>query len=361
MNGKVNPYHAVNRAAYRLRLLNACSNRYLVLTLAGDAGCPALPMVQVATDSALLPAPLSIDSLTMGPGERAEVVVDFSSATPGCQYELKNSAPTPFPGQPGAGVIPRVMQVRLCACMRSPEAFAPPSADTRTQFVVGSTVGPGAALASSLGAAPPVFTLTGSTVQRTFELTQPASGALSACDAGSMWSLNNQRFYNLTDIMVAGGVEAWRFVNPTTAAHPMHSHAATFLLRSRAYFHIDNATGAIVEDGKARWAVASGSLMGPLAHTGPAPTYAFEQGWKDTVPLHDHRARVGQNEVLVQINAPPGQVTHVWTQMADYPGRFVVHCHMLDHEVRPSLVSRAAGPPHHTHTPTRLGALRTTR
>jgi hypothetical protein len=45
----------------------------------------------------------------------------------------------------------------------------------------------------------------------------------------------------------AGSTELWNWVNPTTASHPMHVHAADWVILSRSVFHYD-ATGAIVVD-----------------------------------------------------------------------------------------------------------------
>jgi FtsP/CotA-like multicopper oxidase with cupredoxin domain len=52
------------------------------------------------------------------------------------------------------------------------------------------------------------------------------------------------------------------------------------------------------------------------ASAGAAPVANYEVGWKDTAV------------------APAGQITSVLVHFADIPGRFVFHCHMLDHEAR---------------------------
>jgi spore coat protein A len=56
----------------------------------------------------------------------------------------------------------------------------------------------------------------------------------------------------------------------------------------------------------------------------PMDAPAEERGWKDTVLC------------------PPGQVTRIITKFSGEPGRFVWHCHMLEHEdnemMRPYLI-----------------------
>lgn len=72
-NGQVQPYLPVAPRRYRLRLLNASVNRVLTLDLDG------VEMVQIAADASLLPAPVVRTALTLGPAERAEIVVDFAA------------------------------------------------------------------------------------------------------------------------------------------------------------------------------------------------------------------------------------------------------------------------------------------
>jgi FtsP/CotA-like multicopper oxidase with cupredoxin domain len=73
VNGVERPFLAVEARRYRLRLLNTSPfHPYNVRLSDGSA------MVQVATESGLMPKPLSRKEILLGPAERAEVVVDFS-------------------------------------------------------------------------------------------------------------------------------------------------------------------------------------------------------------------------------------------------------------------------------------------
>jgi len=77
-----------------------------------------------------------------------------------------------------------------------------------------------------------------------------------------------------------GTTEAWRLVNKTAVAHLLHIHHTSFVLRSR--------------NGRP-----------------PAP---WERGLKETFFMD------------------PGDVLEVVGRFTDYEGKYIVHCHMLDHE-----------------------------
>lgn len=73
VNGQVGATAVVPQGIVRLRLLNGSNAR--IYTLFFD---DSRPMHLVATDSGFLPAPVVLNTLRLSPGERAEVLVDFS-------------------------------------------------------------------------------------------------------------------------------------------------------------------------------------------------------------------------------------------------------------------------------------------
>jgi len=75
---------------YRLRLLNGCNSRFLILKFSN----PALSFWQIGSDGGFLPAPVQLTQLLMSPAERMDVIVDFSLLQPGEQVVLQNIAPT---------------------------------------------------------------------------------------------------------------------------------------------------------------------------------------------------------------------------------------------------------------------------
>jgi spore coat protein A len=233
VNGKVWPYLTVKQGKYRFRLLNGSTSRTYRLALSH----PGMQFRQIGTDGGLLPAPVPLDEITMGPGERADVVVDFAGLSTGTEVLLTNSAPIMFPGTPGDGVIPQVMK-----------------------FVVTSGVGHTAPLPVTLR---PLARISESEAsqQREFELRKGEDPC-----SGSAWLINGLRWDDVTEYPELGTTEIWSFVNRSGVSHPMHMHLVMFQLLDRQPFEVVNEE---------------------IAPTGPAvPAPPNEAGWKDTVMAH---------------------------------------------------------------------------
>ncbi|UPG94748.1 multicopper oxidase family protein [Luteibacter aegosomatissinici] len=109
---------------------------------------------------------------------------------------------------------------------------------------------------------------------------------------GKMWS------DPISEKPKKGTVETWTFVNVTGDAHPIHLHLVRFQVLERRPFDL-YAWNARKE----------------LKFTGPSiPPAAHEAGWKDTV------------------RCDPGMVTRIITRFDGEPGKYVWHCHYLEHE-----------------------------
>lgn len=74
INGQVGSSAVVPKGLVRLRLLNGSNARIYTLALSDDR-----PMHLVATDSGYLDKPIQLSKLLISPGERFEVLVDFSN------------------------------------------------------------------------------------------------------------------------------------------------------------------------------------------------------------------------------------------------------------------------------------------
>jgi spore coat protein A len=97
------------------------------------------------------------------------------------------------------------------------------------------------------------------------------------------WTINGQAYDPASPPLarpVLGTVEHWKFVNPTIHPHPMHVHLVQF--------QVVNIDGE--------------------------PQEASDFGWKDTVVV------------------PPGSEVTVVARFSGYTGRYVFHCHNLEHE-----------------------------
>lgn len=263
VNGKVWPYLNVDRGQYRFRMLNGSNSRVYTLHLSNGA-----PFVQIGSDGGLLTAPIPRDSVTLAPGERADVVVDFGLYAPGTEILLTNSAPAPFPIADGvAPALPNIMK-----------------------FVVQAASGHTAPVPGTLASVPRIPP--GESVQtRDFMLAR--SPAPSPC-GGQYWTINGKSFDEVTEFPVLGTTEIWRFINMSEVTHPMHLHLVEFQVLDRQKF------------------VMSGDSIGLVGSPTPAP--AYEAGWKDTAPV------------------APNEILRVIARFEDFAGRYPYHCHILEHE-----------------------------
>ena len=97
MNGKTWPYLDVEPRQYRFRLLNGSNARFYDLTLSNGRQ----HFLVIATDDGYLQNAVSTSHLLIAPGERYEVIVDFTGISEGTEILLYNSARTPYPdGEP---------------------------------------------------------------------------------------------------------------------------------------------------------------------------------------------------------------------------------------------------------------------
>ena len=138
VNGRVTPYLEVEPRKYRFRILNAANSRFFHLTMApaDDSGNvigkprEAPPFYQVGTDSGLLPAPLPLHYLIVSPGERFDLVIDFSEHR-GKSLAMINDAPAPYP-RGGEFVSREVMLFRVTKSLSAKDTSALP--DTLAPF-----------------------------------------------------------------------------------------------------------------------------------------------------------------------------------------------------------------------------------
>ena len=282
VNGRTWPDLRVERRRYRLRLLNGCNSRFLILALAAHPtarpAVPAAPFWQVGGDGGFLEQPVAMDRLLLAPAERADVVVDFGAFPEGTTLYLVNEAPDePFGGgEPGVdfdvadpGTTGQVMRFtvvdRIGADTTTPPdeltlpAPPPPGAADRTRSL--------ALLEADSDVLPDVG---------------PRAAFLGVLDGAVAVPLGWDD--DVTEDPGLGDTEIWEIHNHTMDAHPIHVHQVQFALVDR------QAPG--------------GPRRGPEAN---------ETGPKDTVIAY------------------PDEVTRIRAHF-DKPGLFVWHCHILEHE-----------------------------
>lgn len=306
VNGRAWPALAVEPRPYRLRLLNGADSRVFELRLTGRHAFHV-----VGGDLGLLDAPVRMSSLVLAPGERADVVVDFSPLR-GRTVVLANRARTPYPGDEDA---PR------------PD---PRSAGALMAFRVGRERGtaPPSALPSDLRPVHgPLPAIDRAAVRRTRRLLllegkdrygrlqamlgviapgRPEDGTLAYADP-------------ITENPGVGDTEIWEFYNASADAHPIHLHLVGFRILDRQRFSASVRPKPMPGGGE-------GGLLRDIRLQGrtrpPAP---HERGVKDTAL------------------AMPGEVLRIAATFPR-PGTYVWHCHILSHEDHEMMRPYRVGP-----------------
>jgi FtsP/CotA-like multicopper oxidase with cupredoxin domain len=276
VNGRPPAVTEVATAPYRLRLLNGSNAR--VYKLAWSDGSP---LTLVGTDGGLLERPVAKSYLTLAPGERAEVIADFSAVAVGATRELRSVALplTPFTIPMGRG---RGM-------FTAPPALVGPVATFRASRQERSTF-----------RLPERLTTFGDDWHLDADRSIPARAV--GIDFMHMQWLLDGRVFGMDDVaeeetVPAGAKRIWEFDNSGPSrmgmgmrlAHPLHLHGRQFRVLSREA----PAIRAGYDD------VREGFT---------------DEGWKDTV--------------LVM----PGERVRVLIRFSTNRGLFLYHCHNLEHE-----------------------------
>ena len=281
LNGVAYPFMFAERRKYRFRLLNGSNTRSYTLHIGNSRDtAESGVMVQIGTDSGLMDAPLPIERITLTPGERADVIIDFSKFAVGDDPVLYNSRPSRPMEKKDEYPIAELMQFKVTGLA---------STDTP---VIPANLRP---------LSGPAFAITESEAVRTrsFKLEDypdPISG-------DSKWLIDRTGFHEDVEAFEAGhdpevtvndgDVEIWEWVNKSSMVHPMHIHIVDFQVLSRQRKGDDGYVNVGVD--------------------------ASEAGPKDTV-------RVGPKEkvrVLVKFNGASGVTADEL---------FPFHCHILEHE-----------------------------
>lgn len=252
-NGKLLPYCDVEPRLYRLRIMNGSNGRFFRLSLT-----TGINFLQIGSDQGLLGAPVEQKRLLLAPGERADLLIDFSTEA-GKRFEMVSDT---FP----------VLQFRVGTVTRNNQHRIP---EKLCEF---------APLAESKAVRTRRLTL-----GENMDDVQRSMGML----------LNNTPWHApVTENPVLNTTEIWEFVNLTDDSHPIHLHLVRFQVLSRRRFDSFHY-----------------QQTGELRFTGPltAPD-ANERGWKDTV------------------RCDPNMVTRIIVPFEGYTGRYVWHCHVLEHE-----------------------------
>lgn len=322
VNGLVWPNMDVDQGVYRFRLLDGSNARFYTISFVANADTTpqVIPFTQIASDGGYLMSPVPLNELTFAPGERAEILVDFSGLPAGTKVLLKNTANENFPfGLPiDPNTVGKVMQFTVTGTPGPAAPILPPS------------------LNPTLPTYPTLPVATKTRIMTLIEVLDPLTGVpVELVLDGQKWVAPAY------EIALTGETEEWVIFNPTADSHPIHLHLVQFQVISRQPF--DNP-GYV-----AAWEALNGPppLMAPTVTvptwasfiTGPAVAPpAGEMGWKDTVMMHPDevttiRIRFAPTEApITGPGAPAAPGYNVYPFDPSVGPGYVWHCHILDHE-----------------------------
>ena len=260
VNGKLFPFLEVLPRRYRFRIVNASNSSFYPLSISSNRLLTSSgePFFQIGADKGLHREPANITEQIIGPGERSDVVIDFSSYQ-GKELYLRTK-------------LVNILQFR----------------------VANMTVRDSSDLPATLR---PIQQIAESSAVRNRDLT--LNDYQDRLGRSKRMLLNGMRWsMPVTEKVVLGSTEIWSLINLTDDSHPIHLHLVRFQVLDRRPFDLTTY-----------------QLTRKLVFTGPAqPLDPNDQGWKDT-------ARVD-----------PLTVTRIIIRFEGFTGRYVWHCHLLEHE-----------------------------
>jgi FtsP/CotA-like multicopper oxidase with cupredoxin domain len=329
VNGKVWPVLDVQPATYRFRVLNGSNARTYRLVLIRD-GRPELNRVtQIGTDHGLLRGAVGVPSqgVVLASAERADLLIDFSDLEPGSELTLLNTATAPFDGTafPAAdaphaadldGLLPypQVMRFRVVdgAVIRRtiPRELA-------TDYQPGPEVLTGAPrraitlVERELDGEPSMLTMRELAIAPVDHIGRVVT--VTDADQTIRYRVVASHFEDSTTFFpMLGQYEVWQLINLTEDTHPIHLHLDPFQILSRRAIRHE-----VPEDGIEDFEISASVTLG--------------RGPNDEL---DHAIDDNERGLKDTIRVNPNEIVEIAVRFTAYAGRYMYHCHILEHEDR---------------------------
>ena len=330
VNGKVWPALEVQPTTYRFRILNGSNARTYRLVLLREGEPDLDRIVQIGTDHGLLQAPVPVpaNGLVLASAERADLLVDFSDLEAGTELTLLNTARAPFDGTlfPAAdaenaadlaGLLPypHVMQFRVAvgaaAPRRVPRELATDYEPPATDELAGAMRRTIALVERELD---------GETNMLTMRELAPAEDdyagpvvTVTESDRTARYRVVAAHFEDTTTFFpMLGEYEVWRLINLTGDTHPIHLHLDPFQILAR------NPT---------RWEIPEDGI----GDRDLAATITLERDPDDEL---DHAIDDNERGLKDTVRVNPSEIVEIAVRFTTYSGRYMYHCHILEHEDR---------------------------
>lgn len=301
VNGQRAPTLKTSTRLYRFRLLNGSTARIYNLSFVMNGG--QLPFLLIGNDGGFLPAPQQIGGLFLAPGERADILLDMSSLSPGQEVFLQNMPFDPMHNEGEMAGMSGMMNMSHTADAAHMDHV---QGRENTHAAAGGHAGLGEG-----GTYPIMKLLVNQKVAyaqkpptRLSDVPAPPSEGFTRPISLAMrhmggWTINDQTFdMNRAPIVVKKRApEIWRISNEKASMpHPMHLHGYFYRVLQRSGSPTQVKKQAVDSQGR----------------------LASDLGYKDTVLIW------------------PGETVAVNIDFASpqYPGEqlFLFHCHNLEHE-----------------------------
>ena len=332
VNGKAMPFMNVEPRRYRFRILNGAQARFfnVFLKLAvgrlGIATPDALKVSVLGSDGGYLSVPVKQGALLFAPGERYDIVLDFTGVKLGTSIDMVNDAAGPFPsghlwgdggGVADHGVMP-VMRFNVVTPLNKSVANLP--LPLRLTVIKPAVVPPRTKVRSLF--------LNEEDFEPSFS-GNPVNRVLLNNTGYVDRSVTPAQMIEASEVVRNGGTEVWEIANTTMDTHPIHLHLVQYRMLSRQSFRADAYHDLALKFGNP--VRATGFLTNAPTMMGRLPR-PQEAAWKDTLLMHPGEV----TRILVKfcpqdVSAPVAGTNYFPFDPTIEPG-YVWHCHILEHE-----------------------------
>jgi FtsP/CotA-like multicopper oxidase with cupredoxin domain len=229
VNGRVQPFHEVQKRRYRFRLVDVGPSRFYEFFLTNpDDLSQRIPFWVISCDGNLLGRPLETTSYRMGVAERTDIIVDFNKIAQRfgnpARIRLENRLEQVNGRGPTGNILPagqgdQLLEFRLVGNAPVDESFDPePVASPGVAAAAGDSVFAPISLPDISGATP--------RITRTFKFER----------GNGQWQVNG-RFMDCTQFRFTFQKDAWeRWIISNRSGgwtHPVHIHLEEFRMISR--------------------------------------------------------------------------------------------------------------------------------
>ncbi len=300
VNGTIQPFFQVSPRRYRFRLLDTGPSRFYSFFLTGNVGGAGNPTTNpfwlIGTDGNLIPHPIQVQNVRIGPAERVDIIIDFTNLAGQTLYlenrlsQLNGQGPTAVDSQlfPNAGQDTGTTECQNLGVTTSGGILPAGAGNLVLQFRV---TGPRVPDNSVNPANNPTFYQLPTTnveprIVRTFKFDRlngqwSINGQFMDCGYGS-GGTGGESTETFRFTVQQNSVEQWLLTNLTGDwTHPVHIHLEEHQILSRNRL---------------------------------APTVPGDLGRKDVTQLH------------------PNERAQLFFRFRDWLGKYPIHCHNVVHE-----------------------------